>query len=183
MGATVLAPSFRFTIALGLTLMACQRAPDDLRQWRAADHRNSENSGAAKKGQVSAQPASANVMGVDQVVLSTWQNNCASCHGRTGAGDGPQAALYQPRDLSDPEFQKAVSDEQLFTSIQKGKGKMPGFALPDGTARGLVRLVRLIGGAESPAPPHSGSGQAPAASISATTAPSAAPTAPPAASR
>jgi hypothetical protein len=96
-----------------------------------------------KKGQVTGE-ATANPAGLDQVTLSTWQNNCVSCHGRIGAGDGPQAPLYQPRDLTDPAFQSAVSDEQLLTSIQQGKGKMPGFSLPEATARGLVRLIRLL---------------------------------------
>jgi hypothetical protein len=148
MGASVLAPRLRSfaRVALGLCVFACQTPPEDLREWRPTDHRNTETSGAAKKGQVSANPGP-NLLGVDQVVVSTWQNNCVSCHGRIGAGDGPQAAMYQPRDLTDAAFQSSVTDEQLLASIQRGKGKMPGFALPESTALGLVKLVRLIGNA------------------------------------
>jgi cytochrome c oxidase cbb3-type subunit 3 len=137
-------PRWFVRIAFGLACFACQSPPEDLREWRPTDHRNSGSSGATKKGQVSAS-ATSNLPGVDQVALSTWQNNCVSCHGRVGKGDGPQAALYQPRDLSDPAFQATVSDEQLLQSIQEGKGKMPGFALPETTAQGLVKLVRLLG--------------------------------------
>lgn len=137
-------PRWFVRIAFGLACFACQSPPEDLREWRPTDHRNSGSSGAAKKGQVSAS-ATSNLPGVDQVALSTWQNNCVSCHGRVGKGDGPQAALYQPRDLSDPAFQATVSDAQLLQSIQQGKGKMPGFALPEATAQGLVKLVRLLG--------------------------------------
>lgn len=150
LGATVLAPLPR-TLLGALLAIGCQQAAADLREWRPSDHTNTGETGATKKGQVSGE-ATASPLGVDQVVLSTWQNNCVSCHGRAGAGDGPQAALYQPRDLGDPEFQAQVSDQQLLESIQKGKGKMPGFALPEGTAQGLVRLVRLMSRKPTPEP-------------------------------
>lgn len=173
MGASVLAPRSFAAFFFSAWIVCCQEPPQDLREWQPSDHRNSEGSGATKKGQVSAGQGT-NALGVDQVVLSTWQNNCVSCHGRVGAGDGPQAALYQPRDLRDPTFQSSVSDEQLLTSIQQGKGKMPGFALPEQTARGLVKLVRLIGGA-SPSPSASATGGAPAPTVPSAGAPATAP--------
>ncbi len=53
--------------------------------------------------------------------------------------------MFQPRDLTDPQFQDSVSDEQLLTSIQQGKNKMPAFALPEATAKKLVLLIRRLG--------------------------------------
>jgi mono/diheme cytochrome c family protein len=145
----VLAPFSRFVVAATL-LTACQQAPADLREWRPGDHTNTGETGAMQKGQVKAE-AAPTPAGLDQVTLSTWQNNCVSCHGRAGAGDGPQAPMYKPRDLGDPEFQAQVTDAQLLESIQRGKGKMPGFALPEGTAQGLVKLVRLLNREPPPA--------------------------------
>jgi hypothetical protein len=181
MGARVFAPFFRsgsVRLVSGLFATAgliggCQAAVEDLREWRPSDHTNVGQTGAMQKGQVSGE-ASANALGLDQVTLSTWQNNCVSCHGRAGAGDGPQAALYKPRDLGDPEFQAQVTDTQLFESIQRGKGKMPGFALPEATAQNLVRLVRLLGrqgqpgAGTAPSPPPSGAPPAGSATVPAT---------------
>lgn len=156
------APHWLWLFAASTVCLACQTAPDDLREWRPADHRNLENTGAASKGQVTGQEQSG-VPGLDQVTMSAWQNNCVTCHGKIGRGDGPQAFLYQPRDLGDPEWQASVTDEQLIQSIQQGKNKMPGFALPPTTAQGLVRLVRLLGRGRQVAPATSESGSSPAA--------------------
>jgi hypothetical protein len=46
------------------------------------------------------------------------------------------------RDLSSPEWQASVSDEQLTKVIREGKDKMPAFNLPDNVIAGLVEHVR-----------------------------------------
>src|SRR5690606_25886948 len=78
------------------------------------------------------------------VSIASWRANCVICHGTLGKADGPQSMIYKPRDLSDPQWQDSVTDEELYNSIQKGKNKMPGFALPETVARNLVKLVRLL---------------------------------------
>jgi mono/diheme cytochrome c family protein len=143
-------------LALFWAMLGCQSAPTDLRPWQASDHTNvGESSGAAlpRPGtnansrvaakQVDGKETNA-TPGLEEVTIAAWRANCVLCHGGMGRGDGPQAPMYTPRDLSDPAWQGTVSDEQLFTSIQKGKNKMPPFTLPDQVAHNLVALVRLL---------------------------------------
>jgi hypothetical protein len=52
--------------------------------------------------------------------------------------------MTKARDLSDPAWQDSTSDEQIALSIQRGRGSMPGFPLPESTIASLVRLVRLF---------------------------------------
>ena len=64
---------------------------------------------------------------------------CARCHGETGAG-GQSLAGVQPRDLSDPAWQKTVRDEELRDLIQQGRGQMPGF----GDALSLDKIDKVV---------------------------------------
>jgi mono/diheme cytochrome c family protein len=162
---------------LAVALSACQTAPTDLRPWRPSDHTNiGESSGAAlprpggakaanAANQVSGEPTTT-TRGLEEVTIASWRANCALCHGTMGRGDGPQAAMYMPRDLTDPEWQRSVTDEQLLVSIQKGKNKMPGFALPEQVASNLVALVRLLNRERVTRPPAA---PAPSASAAAAT--------------
>ena len=140
---------------LGTT--ACQEAPSNLREWAPEDHKNTGGSGAgagqARAGQVqpaqvqaggaAGAPASDPPPGLDPVTLSAWTTHCSSCHGKIGRGDGPQGLPLKATDLSNPDWQKGVSDEQIRSSITKGKGLMPPFPnLPVPTVDNLVLLVR-----------------------------------------
>ena len=79
------------------------------------------------------------------MVIGTWKNQCMRCHGLIGQGDGPQGALAGAKDLTNPVWQKEISDAQIKNSILKGKGRMPAFAqIPIGTIDGLIKLVRLL---------------------------------------
>jgi high-affinity iron transporter len=51
-----------------------------------------------------------------------FSERCVTCHGATGAGDGPASAglVPQPRNFQDPAWQKSVSDEYLAQIIQYG---------------------------------------------------------------
>lgn len=44
-----------------------------------------------------------------------FATRCFTCHGVTGAGDGPASAglVPQPRNFTDPEWQKSVSDSHI----------------------------------------------------------------------
>lgn len=54
--------------------------------------------------------------------------DCAMCHGKTGAGDGDLAADMKLtlKDYRDPATLKAMTDGEIYTVIDKGKGQMSG---------------------------------------------------------
>jgi mono/diheme cytochrome c family protein len=65
---------------------------------------------------------------------SLWMMHCASCHGKTGLGDGTKAAQLktQPNDFSKADFQ-SQSDGSVFYKISAGRDDMPSFKkkIPD----------------------------------------------------
>jgi mono/diheme cytochrome c family protein len=128
--------------AILLAVLGCSRAPADLREWTPSDHDHTQDPTGA---QVPAnQPSSAGMFGISEVVLAAWRQNCTTCHGAIGRGDGPQAAMTKPRDLTDPGWQATLSDADIASVIKTGRGAMPAFELPESTVDGLVRLVRLL---------------------------------------
>jgi len=59
-----------------------------------------------------------------------FNTRCAVCHGPAGHGDGPGSAALnpKPRNFTDPEWQKSVTDEHIEKIIQYGGiavGKSP----------------------------------------------------------
>jgi mono/diheme cytochrome c family protein len=61
---------------------------------------------------------------------AVWGEQCAACHGLSGAGDGAQAiadGLVMPN-LADPAFTAGRSLEDWYTVTSAGQGAMPGFA-------------------------------------------------------
>lgn len=83
--------------------------------------------------------------------LTLYANNCASCHGDQGAGDG-QAGLAmnpKPRSFLDPSWQDSVDDAHIVKVIWEG-GTAVGLnalmiARPDfnrAQVDGLVKVVR-----------------------------------------
>jgi mono/diheme cytochrome c family protein len=63
---------------------------------------------------------------------SLYNRNCASCHGKTGVGDGPASKQLTPApsNLVDAEWKHGTSDGEIFTVIRSGIPKTPmkGFA-------------------------------------------------------
>lgn len=63
-----------------------------------------------------------------------WSQHCASCHGKTGLGDGTKAAQLE---TTPPDFSKAAtqgqSDGALFYKTSEGRDDMPSFKkkIPD----------------------------------------------------
>jgi cytochrome c oxidase cbb3-type subunit 3 len=152
-----------------VSALACDRAPSDLREWTRADHDHTQNPGAA---QVEVKPDAKSplaVYGIDEVTVVTWERSCASCHGSSGAGDGPQGAITKARNLTDATWQAAATDEGIADAIRNGRGMMPASKLPEPTIQSLVRLVRLLdprrraaqGAASAPAPHGSANAPAP----------------------
>jgi mono/diheme cytochrome c family protein len=88
-----------------------------------------------------------------------YRVRCASCHGVSGAGDGPAAANLQPqpRNLSDAAWQAGVTDAHLAAVITGGGAAVGKSALmppqPDLAAhpQALQRLVAFVRGLAQPA--------------------------------
>ena len=82
-----------------------------------------------------------------------FKTRCATCHGEGGHGDGPAAVALnpKPRNYTDPEWQKSVTDEQLKKTIVGGGvsvGKSPlmvpnpDLAGNEEVLNGLVKIIR-----------------------------------------
>jgi mono/diheme cytochrome c family protein len=58
--------------------------------------------------------------------LAVYNKNCASCHGKTGLGDGVKARALKnfPGDFSKPDFQN-LSDGDIFYKTKTGRDEMP----------------------------------------------------------
>jgi len=136
-----------FVAALSLSFsafaVACNSAPADLRQWKASDHDHTVNPNSAQV-QVTDAGSPASAAGLDDVTIVAWQQNCTTCHGQLGRGDGPQGQLVHAADLSRPDWQAAVTDEAIAATIREGRGRMPSFNLPEVTVTRLVTLVRML---------------------------------------
>jgi mono/diheme cytochrome c family protein len=57
-----------------------------------------------------------------------YGTDCAMCHGKAGAGDGDLAADMKLtlKDLGNSETLKGMSDGEIYSIIDKGKGQMQG---------------------------------------------------------
>jgi len=74
-----------------------------------------------------------------------FNNQCAKCHGRDGRAKTARGRQTHTRDITNSEWQNDVSDERIFNSISRGKGKMPAFKkLSDAEIDSLVSYVRRL---------------------------------------
>jgi cytochrome c oxidase cbb3-type subunit 3 len=175
-------------LGLILALVGCNSPPGDLRTWRAEDHDHTTNPAQDQVvGGPDAGPSPELArVGLDEVTVIAWGQNCTRCHGRVGRGDGPQGPMFKATDLSNAAWQRSVTDEGIANTIKNGRGQMPPFAsLPDSTVKSLVRLVRLLDSSKLPqqdegteAPPENadearGAQPAPSAAPAASAAPTA----------
>jgi mono/diheme cytochrome c family protein len=80
-----------------------------------------------------------------QLGTSSWSKNCASCHGKTGLGDGVKGRMCKtnPGDFSSAEFQ-AFTDGELFYRTKTGRNEMPSFdkKIPENEIWALVNHMR-----------------------------------------
>jgi len=84
-----------------------------------------------------------------------YKQLCETCHGPQGKGDGPAGAALnpKPRDLSDPQWQKKVTDDYIKKVIKEGgqavglSPLMPpwGAQLNDKDLNDLVAFIRSLG--------------------------------------
>lgn len=58
--------------------------------------------------------------------MALYNKNCASCHGKTGLGDGVKARALKtfPGDFSKPEYQDQTDGEHFYKT-KTGRGEMP----------------------------------------------------------
>jgi len=78
---------------------------------------------------------------------ATFDAQCAKCHGRDGRAHTTRGRLSHARDMTNAAWQNEVSDERLFNSINKGRGKnMPAYGkkLSEDQMDALVRYVRQL---------------------------------------
>ena len=78
----------------------------------------------------------------------TFDAQCARCHGKDGRAHTMRGRLSHARDMTNASWQNEVTDERLFNSITKGKGKMPAYGkkLSEDQIDALVRYVRQLKG-------------------------------------
>jgi mono/diheme cytochrome c family protein len=87
------------------------------REWKIPEE--------AKRRQNPVQPSSAALAAARAIYL----DKCGQCHGETGKGDGPDAALYypSPASLTDAKRMNGATDGELFYQISEGRKPMPAF--------------------------------------------------------
>ena len=76
----------------------------------------------------------------------TFDAQCAKCHGKDGRAHTMRGRRSHARDMTNASWQNEVTDERLFNSITKGKGKMPAYGkkLSEDQIDALVRYVRQL---------------------------------------
>jgi mono/diheme cytochrome c family protein len=79
--------------------------------------------------------------------LAVFTKNCASCHGKTGLGDGVKARAIKtfPGDFSKPEFQN-LTDGEIFYKTKTGRDDMPKYEgkLSDDDIWNTVNYMRTL---------------------------------------
>jgi mono/diheme cytochrome c family protein len=109
---------------------------------------------------------------------ATYNKVCAMCHGKTGKGDGPTAAVLnpKPRNHTDGNYMNTLNDDYLFKIVKTGGqsvGKsqlMPGWAaqVKDPDIWNVIAYIRTLA-----VPPYKAESAAAAPPVE-TTAPTAA---------
>lgn len=99
-----------------------------------------------------ASPADSPYRGDADRAVANYNRTCKTCHGAEGKGDGVMAQYLDPhpKDLTDRDYMKSRSDEELFKAIKEG-GASVGLSdkmapwkslLSDQEIKDLVALVR-----------------------------------------
>ncbi len=76
-----------------------------------------------------------------------WNKNCASCHGKTGLGDGVKARTLEthPGDFSKPAYQ-SQTDGEIFGKTKLGRDEMPKYdgKIPDEDIWNIINFSRTL---------------------------------------
>jgi mono/diheme cytochrome c family protein len=75
-----------------------------------------------------------------------FDTNCAKCHGADGTGNTVVGKAVGAKDLNSPEAKK-LTDAEIHTQIEQGKGNMPPFGgtLNKAQIDSLIPIVRAFG--------------------------------------
>jgi mono/diheme cytochrome c family protein len=103
-------------IAAALSLGVCLSAHDD-DPWKVPEE--------AKKRKNPIMVTGAGLSAAREI----YKDKCANCHGETGKGDGPEAAMHKtkPSDFTDAHRMSEMTDGELFYKISEGRRPMPMF--------------------------------------------------------
>ncbi len=128
-----------FALVLAVIAAAIVYVILDNRPWTVPEE--------AKQRQNPFQPSEAAL----QSARSVYSEKCASCHGETGKGDGPDASSHNPApsDFTDRQRLRTETDGELFYKITEGHKPMPSFKKRL-TEEQRWRLVLLIRSFSSP---------------------------------
>jgi mono/diheme cytochrome c family protein len=129
-------------------LAGCDRPPsaDSLKEWTRADHHSTDDDKLAAGAQVAPPPAGGPPHDdTGQLVELTWRQQCTTCHGPMGRGDGQMGPMVQAPDLTRADWQSKVTDAEMASTIKAGRNRMPSFNLPDPVIGGLVVRIRSLG--------------------------------------
>lgn len=124
-------------------------SPGALPEWTPRDHHSSDDDKLSAAPGRGARQARSNVAEtapgeVAQLVDVAWRQQCTSCHGPAGRGDGQMGPMVQAPDLTRTEWQARVTDADLLATIKNGKNRMPRFDMPEPVLRGLVARIRSL---------------------------------------
>jgi cytochrome c oxidase cbb3-type subunit 3 len=127
--------------------LGCNNASsaESLPEWTPADHHSTDDDKVTQRAAAPARSAEGNSdSNVAELVDLTWRQQCVTCHGSLGRGDGQLGPMVGAPDLTNSEWQKRTSDAEIAMRIKTGKNKMPRFDLPDAVVDGLVARVRAL---------------------------------------
>jgi len=144
-----LAPFLGFWLGVLPFLVGCEGPPqaDSLKEWSPGDHHSADDEkNAAQAGRQGAPQPKGGGGDTAQLVELTWRQQCTSCHGPMGKGDGQMGPMLHAPDLTDAALQSKATDAELAAIIKGGKDKMPKFDLPDPVVAGLVARIRQLKG-------------------------------------
>jgi mono/diheme cytochrome c family protein len=79
--------------------------------------------------------------------MAAYTKNCASCHGKTGLGDGPKGRSLKTfsGDMSSAEYQNQTDGEHFYKT-KFGRGDMPAYdkKIPDTDMWHMVNYMRTF---------------------------------------
>lgn len=86
--------------------------------------------------------------------ITLYQENCAKCHGANGQARTTRGYMFFAKNLTNANWQKGISDEELYNVISNGPGwysVMPAFrkSLSEAERRQLVTVVRSFSKAQA----------------------------------
>lgn len=127
------------SLVLGLFIFRPGGSEGEVRAWTAADHDQPAGAQPQPTGRAKGQPRSSDSGDLTELA---WSKHCATCHGKGGRGDGPQAPMAKAPDLTRADWLEETTDAEIAQTIRQGRNAMPAFDLPPAVVQGLVQRIR-----------------------------------------